>query len=103
LKQSKNSFKSEKQIETEIRKYLEFSLSAYINKNHGSGFTKPGRPDLEGCLKGRHFGIEVKNEKGELSDEQRVHLRNIKKAGGIAIAARSLDFVKKVLSKNGLI
>lgn len=98
LQVSKQSskIKSEKDIELEIRKHLERVLGAYVIKQHGSAFTKPGILDLTLCLNGWFISIEIKNEKGVVSPQQKVHIRNIIKAGGIAFVARSL---KEVLDK----
>jgi len=71
-------------------------LGAYVIKQHGSAFTKPGITDLTVCLNGWFLGKEIKNEKGVVSPQQKVHIRNINKAGGIAFVARSL---KEVLDK----
>ena len=43
----------------------------------------------------RFLAIEVKNEKGIVTPEQRAFLDHVEKAGGIAIVARSLDDVRK--------
>jgi len=88
--------KSEKEIELEIRKYLQRVLGAYVLKMHGSAFMSPGIPDLLCCLNGWFLGIEIKNEKGIVSAVQKVHINNIKKADGIAFVARSL---KEVVDK----
>lgn len=81
----------EKDIETAIRKYIEFDLHAYVIKIHGSAFQEPGIPDLLACINGWFVGIEVKNEVGVVSEVQKIHISNIKKAGGIAIVTRSLE------------
>lgn len=102
-KTKNNTPRSEKDIEKEIRKHLERKLGAYVIKNHGSAFTKPGIPDLTLCLNGWFIGIEVKNEKGVVSDVQKVHIKNINKAGGIAFVARSLEEVIERLEEEEII
>lgn len=74
-----------------------------LSNSIGSAFTKPGIPDLTLCLNGWFIGIEVKNQKGIVSDVQKIHLRNINKAGGIAFVARSLDEVLSKLDEEGII
>lgn len=59
-----------------------------------------GSPDIIGIMpNGRFLGIEVKNKKGRLSENQKKFLYKIEQNGGVAIVARSLDDVIKVIEK----
>ena len=60
-------------------------------------------PDLICCVNGWMCGIEVKNEKGIVSEQQEVHIHNIIKAGGIAFVARSLEEVLEKLKEEDII
>jgi penicillin-binding protein-related factor A (putative recombinase) len=53
----------------------------------------PGVPDIIGCFKGRMIGIEIKSEKGVVSEYQKEFIENINRAGGLAFVARSLEDV----------
>lgn len=53
----------------------------------------PGVPDLICCFKGRLVGIEIKSEKGIVSEYQKEFIDNINRAGGLAFVARSLEDV----------
>jgi penicillin-binding protein-related factor A (putative recombinase) len=53
----------------------------------------PGVPDIIGCFKGRLIGIEIKSEKGVVSESQKEFIENINRAGGLAFVARSLEDV----------
>ena len=53
----------------------------------------PGVPDIIGCFKGRLIGIEIKSEKGVVSEYQKEFIENINRAGGLAFVARSLEDV----------
>lgn len=53
----------------------------------------PGVPDLICCFKGRLVGIEIKAEKGIVSDYQKEFIERINHAGGLAFVARSVDDV----------
>ena len=75
----------------------------YLVKNWGGPIGSPGRPDLEGCIRGKFIGIEVKTGTGELSKDQREHKRRIIEAGGIFIEARSLEDVEDTLFEHGLV
>ena len=62
----------------------------------GLGST-PGVPDIVGIFKGRFLGIEVKTERGKLSDHQKHFIDRINASGGIAFVARSYqDVVEKL-------
>lgn len=80
-------------------------------KIHGNGYQRSGIPDLLFCVEGRFVGIEVKHQKPGESEEhmlgrvtmiQKRELRNIKKAGGVAGVAwtveQALDIVASALS-----
>ena len=91
----------EKQIENKIRRFLDYQ-GAYHIKHFGCAFTKAGVPDLLICLNGLFIGIEVKSEKGKLSELQEKHLQQIKDAGGISLMARSVDEVIYYLTSLGI-
>lgn len=96
MRSNKPHFK-EKVIESHIKDYLTL-CGAYWFKVHGSNFMVPGIPDLICCYQGRFIGIEVKASSGGIqSEQQKIHERNIKRAGGIYILANSLDSVKEVI------
>jgi hypothetical protein len=76
---------AEKAIVAKIAKVL-VGAGAYVQKNHGGAFSGVGRPDLEGCLEGRFFGIEVKvpERRGRITPLQNYTLAAIRGAGGYA-------------------
>lgn len=88
---------TEKQIENKI-KHLLAIRGAYYFKHFGCKFSKAGVPDIIACLNGRFIGIEVKRKDGRLSDLQKIHLDQIKNAGGIGIVARSVEEVENCLN-----
>lgn len=49
-----------------------------------------GIPDILGCIRGRHFGIEVKVPGEESTDLQKFVQQEIRDAGGIAGEAHSV-------------
>lgn len=60
-----------------------------------------GQPDIFGILKngsGRLFAIEVKNEIGKLSDEQKKEIRELEEAGALVIVSRDLEKVIEILA-----
>lgn len=55
-------------------------------------------PDLVGHRLAVYSAIEVKQKNGRLTPEQRAFIDNVKKAGGFAGVARSVEEAKKVLT-----
>lgn len=67
-----------------------------------------GVSDILGILStndhcGTFLAIEVKTETGKLSADQEAFLERIKREGGIAIVARSIDDVERALTWEGVI
>jgi Holliday junction resolvase len=85
---------TEKQLENDIKNYL-FKEGIYYFKVHGSKFMTPGIPDIVSCVNGKFLAIEVKRPgaKNQQSDVQKVHERNIVKAGGVYLLADNLQEV----------
>jgi len=72
--------------------------------NHGSMFSGRGRPDLTGVTPyGQFFGLELKTGT-KVTAIQRLHLREIRKRGGLALEIRSTaelnNFIEEV-ERNG--
>lgn len=88
----------EKTIENSIKRYLE-QVGAYVVKHHGGAYSRVGVPDILVCYRGRYVAIEVKNAKGKTSPLQDANIEMIRKAGGYAIVARSLEEVKALLAE----
>jgi hypothetical protein len=64
-----------------------------IDKAGNQRFMKTGKkgcPDIILCAFGKFIGIEVKNEKGSLSEFQTQACQEIDKAGGIYLTVRSV-------------
>ena len=62
-----------------------------------------GCPDLLVCWRGRLVGIECKRRGGKASPDQLACLDSIRRAGGLAIVADSLEAVERALRIEGLI
>jgi hypothetical protein len=61
-------------------------LGAWCFKVHGGPMQEIGLPDIVGVFRGRGFGLEVKSPGKEksLTPRQALHIREIKRAGGIS-------------------
>ena len=104
----------EKQIENEILNWLS-SQGIFAWKNQSVGIYNPvrkafmrrtsphhikGVSDILGILKdGRLLAIEVKAKYGKPSPEQTLFIEKIKKNGGIAFIARSIQEVSEEFNK----
>lgn len=75
-----------------IRQLLN-SVGIFAWKEWGGPMSTPGVPDIIGCFKGRLIGIEIKSEKGVVSEYQKEFIDNINRAGGLAFVARSIEDV----------
>lgn len=82
----------EKAITQAIRGLLR-SLNIFHWKEHGGLGSAPGVPDIVGCYQGRMLAIEVKTDRGRVSEHQQRFIDNINAAGGLAFVARSVDDV----------
>lgn len=91
---------SEGRLQKQIKDYM-VEQGAYIETIFGGGYQAAGVPDLLACYKGRFIAIEVKspNGKGVASDIQKLKILEIRKAGGIAFFADSMDDVNDVLDQ----
>ena len=81
---------TEKEITRAIRGLLS-SLGVWHYKQLGTLGMPPGLPDIIGIWEGRYLGIEVKTERGIVSERQQVFIDSINRAGGIAFVCRSVD------------
>lgn len=90
---------TEADITKQIRDYLKMRNIFHWKVMQGLGAT-PGITDIIGIYQGMPLAIEVKTEKGKLSEHQISFIQNFKKEGGIAFVARSVDDVEKKLSGN---
>ena len=63
------------------KQFLEWN-GAYVQNNIGGLGVKAGRPDLEGCLQGAFFAVEVKTGTARQTEAQKQHQYEIERAGG---------------------
>lgn len=98
--------KSEKTIQKEVLAYLKNKGIYHWRNNTGTArvhgfhvrYGKIGSSDIIGITKdGRFLAIEIKDEKGIVSDEQQKFIDAINNNGGLAFVARSLE---DVIQKN---
>ena len=90
----------EKDITKQIRDYLKVKGILHIKPLQGLGAT-PGLADILCCLRpsGRFVAIEIKTERGNLTDNQRDFLQAVRLHGGTGFVARSVDDVIEKLKE----
>jgi len=101
----------EGRIKADILRYLERrgifawnnpSGAVRIAPDRWLSFGKKGSADILGCLPdGRFLAIEVKAQRGHLSQEQSAFLEKIRGFGGLAVVARSFKELDKALREAG--
>lgn len=87
--------KLESKVQEEIIKYLKGLPNLYFEKTVITN--RRGSPDIKICYKGKFIALEVKTDKGEVSELQRYYLERIRAAGGIGEVVRSVQDVKNVI------
>lgn len=92
----------EKTIERQIRNYLT-QIGAWHIKTHGNMFSRAGTPDILACVNGRFVAIEVKRPGGVISELQKANIELIRKVGGVAFIAYSVEDVERNLQKEHII
>ena len=95
-KQVEGEKMSEAALQKKIQAYLKHR-KAWTVKQHGSGFTRGGIPDLLVCYRGYFIALEVKFGDGKPSSIQVYEMAGIRAAQGLALVVRSLDDVKDAL------
>lgn len=75
----------ESRYQTKVEKFLRDQGCWYLKYWGGGQYTKTGIPDLLCCVGGYFVAVELKATHGRPSDVQLTKLRDIEKAGGIAM------------------
>lgn len=90
--------KNESQLTSQIKNLLK-SKGAYCEKIFGGGYQASGIPDILCCYRGYFLAIEVKSPtgKGRASDIQKLKIKAIRDAGGVAFITDNIEDVERVL------
>jgi len=70
-----------------------------VLKTHVSSFQSQGEPDVTACFKGRYIAFELKAKNGRPSKLQLHKIREIQRAGGIAMVVKDLSQVEETLNE----
>jgi Holliday junction resolvase len=91
---------TEAEITRGIRRMLD-ALGVFNFKHWSGPMSMKGIADILGCYQGRFLAIEVKTLTGRLSPAQEQFLERVRKAGGLAFVARSIDDAIDALGVRG--
>ena len=94
---------SEKGIVTKVLRYLRTVPGCFCWKEHGGMYGTAGIPDIIACVNGRFVAFEVKTASGKATKLQEATIKKILNVGGVAAVVRSVDEVKVILEKYGLL
>lgn len=83
---------AEKQFENKVKTFLKDSGCWFLKYWGGAAYTRSGIPDILVCCKGWFMAVEVKAPNGKPSDLQIYNLRQIDRAGGLAILLYPKDY-----------
>jgi archaeal holliday junction resolvase (hjc) len=93
----------EKKVENKIKKWLKDKGYWYF-KVHGSIYQPSGIPDILACINGKFVAIEVKRSEGGITSPlQKAQIEMIKKNGGIAGVANSMEEFLEILKEGKLL
>lgn len=93
----------ESSLQSDALAYLN-SLPQCVAENVSGNSSQSGRPDINGCFRGRSFKIELKVlDRGNTpTKKQLFDLLRWQKAGAIVMVAYTLKDVKSIFTKTGL-
>ena len=86
----------EKEITTQIMRYLKTVDNCFAWKEHGGMYSTAGIPDIICCLNGRFVALEVKTATGKLTKLQENTIQKIKAAKGQAFKVTCVEEVKAI-------
>ena len=114
-----NISSSEKAFENAVKRYfhsigilpasiINDNAIGWYSKIWVGGFQKAGIPDILACVNGIFVAVELKAERGRLSQIQKLNLQKIDKSGGIAVVLYPSGFedfkklIKELIKCNSL-
>jgi len=99
-KRKQRSAGSEAALQRRVLRWLRARPKSWTIKVPGTVLTG-GLPDVFHVERGRFYAFELKAPRGRVTPLQALCLNRIRAAGGVAVVARSLDDVRRVLEGDG--
>lgn len=94
---------NETAIVNAILRYLRSLPGCVVRKRWGGGMGVAGDPDITGCIRGRHFELEVKRPGGKPTPLQEKRLREWREAGAVVALVAGVEDVREALRSHGLL
>ena len=86
----------EKKLQDKAIDYLKGRGIYYLNL-YGDGRSGKGKPDIIACINGRFVAFELKVDKNDMQDDQRIHKIRIERSKGLHFSPYTLsEFIKIV-------
>ena len=86
----------EKKLQDKAIDYLKGRGIYYLNL-YGDGRSGKGKPDIIACINGRFVAFELKVDKNDMQDDQRIHKIRIERSQGLHFSPYTLsEFIKLV-------
>lgn len=96
MMQNGNKPKLESNFQKKVEELIRLK-GGYRVKVHVSAFQDQGTPDILVCYMGRFVAFELKVDGNHLSALQKIRIRQIRNAGGIAKGVYSLEEIEETL------
>lgn len=92
----------ESNFQSTVLDYLN-SLPGCVAENVSGNSHQSGRPDINGCFRGRMFKLELKTPDNQYkaSKKQQLNLRRWKRSGAVTGVVYSLQFIKEIFTPGG--
>lgn len=90
-------YQSEATLTKKVREYLTARKDLFFWK--ASDRFQKGIPDIIVCVQGNFVGIELKTAVGSPSAQQKIFIKKINNAGGVAAVCRSVADVEEALQE----
>jgi len=94
---------SEIAIVKAILAYLNGLPGCVVRKRWSAGYGVAGDPDITGCIRGRHFELEVKRPGQQPTPLQARRLAEWRNAGAITAVVTSVEETREALRRHGLV
>lgn len=86
----------EKKLQDKAIDYLKGRGIYYLNL-YGDGRSGKGKPDIIACINGRFVAFELKVDKNDMQDDQKIHKLRIERSNGLHYSPYTLsEFIKIV-------
>ena len=86
----------EKKLQDKAIDYLKGRGIYHLNL-YGDGRSGKGKPDIIACINGRFVAFEIKVDKNDMQDDQRIHKIRIERSNGLHFSPYTLsEFIKIV-------